>query len=95
MGYERRNGDGVLFKNDRKQQDNQPDYTGNCLINGVEMDIGAWVKTARESGKKFFSLSIRPKQGQDAGQARSAPGAQRRGSPSSNRWNDNDDFLPE
>lgn len=90
MAYERRNGDGVLFKNDRKQQDNQPDYTGNCLINGVEHDIGAWVKESKNTGKKFFSLSIRPKRDQGENQARSAPGAERRGSPSSGRWDDSE-----
>lgn len=62
MGYERRNGDGALFKNERKQRENQPDYTGNCLINGVEMDIAAWVKEAKSTGKKFFSLSIKPRE---------------------------------
>lgn len=60
MAYEQREGGGALFKNDRKQRgSSQPDYKGNALVNGVEMDVAAWVKEGRSG--KFFSLSIKPK----------------------------------
>lgn len=68
MGYEQREGAGVLFKNNRKNKDTHPDYTGNALINGKEMDIAAWVKEGRNG--KFMSLSIKPKDEQRSGGSR-------------------------
>lgn len=91
MAYQRKDGDGVLFKNDRKEEDRHPDYKGNALINGIEYDIGAWVKESSNTGQKFFSLSIRPKQQfQGRGQARSAPEPRRGGG---SRSLSSDDFL--
>lgn len=78
MAFEQRDNSGSLFKNDRKQQENHPDYTGTAMIDGCEYFISAWVKESR-AGKKFFSFSFKPKEVQGQ-QARSAPGAQRRGS---------------
>lgn len=52
---------GVLFKNERKAKDTDPDYTGNCEINHEEMWLSAWIKTSGK-GKKFLKLSFRPKQ---------------------------------
>lgn len=65
MGYERKEGDGVLFKNERKEKPTQPDYTGNALIGGVEHTIAAWVKESKGTGKKFFSMSIKPKESRE------------------------------
>ncbi len=59
MAFEQREGGGVLFKNDRKKSEKEPDYKGNALINGTEMDVAAWVKEGKNG--KFFSLSIKPK----------------------------------
>tara|TARA_Y100000310_G_scaffold311416_1_gene357666 strand:- start:113 stop:388 length:276 start_codon:yes stop_codon:yes gene_type:complete len=47
---------GVLFKEEKKSE-KHPDYKGNCLINGKQMYIAAWINTA-ESGKKYMSLSF-------------------------------------
>jgi hypothetical protein len=57
---------GLLAKNDRKQSENQPDYTGSININGVEYWLNGWLKTGqngRLAGQKFFSLSVKPKDG--------------------------------
>lgn len=57
---------GLLAKNDRKQSENHPDYTGSININGVEYWLSGWLKTGqngRLAGQKFFSLSIKPKDG--------------------------------
>lgn len=52
---------GALFKNNRKADEKHADYTGTLNIAGVDHWISAWV---RESAKgKFFSLSIKPKNG--------------------------------
>ena len=50
----------VLFRNERKEKENQPDYTGNINIEGEEFRLAAWVKTSKQ-GKKFFSGRVSPK----------------------------------
>lgn len=60
MSYEQRDNSGSLFKNDRKEQENHPDYTGSAKIQGREFYISAWVKESK-GGKKFFSFSFKPK----------------------------------
>jgi hypothetical protein len=64
MAYEIREGNGSLFRNDKKEQgSNQRDYNGSCLINGQEMWISAWLKTG-QNGTNYMSLSFEPKQQQ-------------------------------
>jgi len=48
---------GVLFKNDRKEKDTHPDYTGSLNVGGVEHYLSAWIKTSK-NGNKFMSLSL-------------------------------------
>jgi hypothetical protein len=60
MMNKQRENSGVLFKNDKKQTENSPDYTGALDCGGVEHFISGWIKTAK-SGTKFMSLSIKPK----------------------------------
>lgn len=50
---------GVLFKNDRKEQDNHPDYKGSINVDGTEFWLSAWIKEGQKG--KFMSLSIKPK----------------------------------
>lgn len=57
MAYEINNNSGSLFKNDRRQNDRQPEYTGTVNIEGKIMRISAWVRTAK-SGVKYFSLAF-------------------------------------
>ncbi|HAR76093.1 MAG TPA: hypothetical protein DCR60_07760 [Psychrobacter sp.] len=64
MEYDNNN-TGALFKNDKKQSDRHPDYTGSCEINNVEMWMSAWIKTSQH-GKKFMSFSFNPKEIQSA-----------------------------
>ena len=43
----------VLFRNDRKEKDNQPDYTGKITLpDGTERRLAAWLKEGK-SGKVF------------------------------------------
>jgi hypothetical protein len=63
MAYEMRELNGSLFKNDKKEQPNQRDYNGSCLINGQEMWISAWLKKST-NGVSYMSLAFEPKQQQ-------------------------------
>ena len=54
--FEKRDNSGRLFKNEKKQTDNQPSFTGNCTVNGKDMRISAWIKEGQNG--KFFSLSF-------------------------------------
>jgi hypothetical protein len=60
MAYEQRDNSGSLFKNDRKESDKHPDYTGQIMVGGVLYWLSAWIKTGRNGGK-FMSLAIKPK----------------------------------
>jgi hypothetical protein len=53
---------GALFKNDRKTEEKDADYSGTINFNGVECWLNAWIKTSK-AGKKFMSLSVKPKEG--------------------------------
>ena len=49
------NNTGVIFKNNKKTNEKQPDYTGKATIDGKEKQIAVWLKDSK-AGKKFFSL---------------------------------------
>ena len=46
----------VIFKNNKKEKESHPDYTGTVNVEGKEYTISLWV-TDGKSGK-FFSGSI-------------------------------------
>jgi len=52
---------GAIFKNDRKQNERQPDYNGTINVEGKEYYISCWIKES-QSGKKFFSTSLTAKE---------------------------------
>jgi len=61
MDYDNTNR-GVLFRNDRKETDKHPDFTGSIDFEGRDCWLSAWVKESK-AGTKFFSLSLTPKDG--------------------------------
>lgn len=80
---------GVLFRNDRKDKDSQPDYTGRINVKGTEQQISAWIN---ESSKGIKYLSIRcsdPMSRDDAPVQQAAPAAT--ASPSASAL---DDVIP-
>jgi hypothetical protein len=55
---------GALFNNkDRKEADTDPDYSGSINVGGKDYWLNAWVKESK-AGKKFMSLSVKPKTGE-------------------------------
>jgi len=73
MAFEQKDNSGALFKNEKKLEGSkQPDYTGNCVIEGVIKDISCWVNVSK-SGKKYFALSFKePYNSNDAERADSS-----------------------
>lgn len=59
MSYTPKDGHGSLFENDKGDNLARPDYKGDAMVNGVHMEIAAWVKDGKNG--KFLSLSFKPK----------------------------------
>lgn len=57
MAYEMKEGCGTLMKNNRKEKEGQPDYTGKVMINGKELRIAGWKKTS-QNGNVYLSLKV-------------------------------------
>jgi hypothetical protein len=77
MGFDNTN-HGVMFKNDRKTQDNHPDYSGTLNVDGTEFFLNGWIKvsgpTAKNQGAKFLSVSINKKDKQPEQRPTPTPG---------------------
>ena len=61
---------GALFKNQKKNGERDPDYTGTINVAGREMWINGWINTSK-NGDKYMSLSVKPKNA-DKGKANKA-----------------------
>lgn len=62
MAYETKDNSGSLFRNNRKEKDTHPDYSGTVRIDGHDMWISGWLKETKD-GQKYFSLSFKRKDG--------------------------------
>lgn len=64
MSYDNTN-TGLMYRNERRQNDRQPEFTGTVNVDGVEYWLSGWVKEGKPGGKlegkRFFSLSLKAK----------------------------------
>ena len=56
------NNSGVLFVNDRKDNERAPNYKGNIMVDGQEYWLSAWVKEGKTG--KFMGLAVSPRDAQ-------------------------------
>lgn len=59
MASDRTDNNGALFKNDRKEQEKHPDYTGSAVVDGIEYYLSAWIKEPSGKAKaKWMSVAF-------------------------------------
>ncbi len=56
MAYTPQENSGVLFKNTKKTEEKQPDYTGNIFIEGKDLRLAAWIKQGKQGN--FLSIKV-------------------------------------
>ena len=59
---EKRDNSGVLFRNEKKDNDRAPEYKGNITVNGQDYWLSAWIKEGKSG--KFMGLALSPKEQQ-------------------------------
>ena len=63
----------ALFKNTRKAEEKQPDYTGTGdLETGGKVRLSAWLRTSK-AGQKYLSIAIEDERQRDAAPANPTP----------------------
>ena len=55
-----RDNSGVLFSNDKKDNERAPHYKGNITVEGKDYWLSAWVKEGKSG--KFMGLAVSPKE---------------------------------
>jgi hypothetical protein len=59
---------GSIWKNDKKETDKHPDFTGSMNVEGVEYWVSAWKrKEAASPNAPALSFSVKPKEQQQPG----------------------------
>lgn len=58
MAYELKEMQGSLFKNSKKTTELQPDYTGKIKVNGVELQLSAWVAKSK-AGDTYLNIKAK------------------------------------
>jgi hypothetical protein len=75
VAFQHREGQGALFKNERRTSDNHPNLRGQLMIGGVLYDVSAWRKKGSNGKPDWLSLQAKP--AREQGQ-RSSGGGERR-----------------
>lgn len=87
---------GVLFINDRKEKDTQPDRTGSINVDGVEYFLDGWIKPGAKG--QFLSLSVKRKDKQPTAAPAPRTHGERPGGPKSRpetgAFDEDDNLIP-
>lgn len=67
MAYELKDGQGSLWKNDKRETDSHPNARGQAKIGGVVYWVDAWTNETGD-GKKYQTLKFKPKDERTTGQ---------------------------
>lgn len=82
------NNEGVLFPN-KKENDKQPDFTGNIVVEGVGKRIAGWKNVGKESGKPYIKILVSDFKPKEDFEKQSTP------KKDASLWNDNwDNEIP-
>ena len=57
MAYEHKENKGSIFKNEKKEKETHPDYTGQANVDGTVYNVSAWINEIK-GGKKYFGLAF-------------------------------------
>ncbi len=61
---------GAIWKNEKKEQDTHPDFTGSLNVDGVEYWVSAWKRKEGAAPKApALSFSVKPKEQRPARQS--------------------------
>lgn len=85
---------GSIWKNDKKEKDTHPDFTGSLNVGGVEYWVSAWKRREGASDKApALTFSVKPKEEQQSISQRAMPRGPAKGHGAS--MDDEIPFLPE
>lgn len=56
--YKKKDNEGALFKNEKKETQKHPDYIGSVVVDGKEKQVSAWINTAQKTGKMYMKLTL-------------------------------------
>lgn len=58
MPFEHKTNSGSLFKNQRKERDEQPDYTGTMNIEGTVYRMSGWINKPQSGGPAYINMKF-------------------------------------
>jgi len=53
---------GVLFRNDKRENDSHPNYKGSITVKGVDYWLSAWINEKNDGSGKYMALKAQPKE---------------------------------
>lgn len=94
MSYDNTNR-GQIWRNEKKQDDKHPDFTGSLNIDGVEYWVNAWKrKEGANPRSPALSFSVRRKDDQQRGQTRGQSYGDMKGKGRQQNNDDMNDQIP-